>query len=147
MLGHLEGFVTVWICTFMESHRKMATEMLLELWVFLEVFVTSNHRTAYLNIIDRLLKALIAPQQPRLVHLRQICINLSLQWFLVLVKQVPFTLLYDKLNGVNILVLDVVLIELTKRWCVKRLVLDFDFLFFFFEWWLELFNLPQKQEI
>jgi len=144
MLGHLEWFVTIWISTFMESHRKMTAKMLLQLRVFLEIFVTSNHRTAYLYIIDRLLKALVAPQQPRLVHLRQVRINLCLKRFLILIKQVSFTLLNDKLNGVHILVLDVVLIKLAKRWCVKGLVLDFDLLFFFFEWRLELFNLAEE---
>jgi hypothetical protein len=144
MLGHLEWFVTIRISTFMESHRKMTAKMLLQLRVFLEIFVTSNHWTAYLYIIDRLLKALIAPQQSRLVHLRQVRINLCLKRFLILVKQVSFTLLNDKLNSVDILVLDVVLIKLTKHRCVKGLVLDFDLLFFFFEWWLELFNLAEE---
>jgi hypothetical protein len=31
MLGHLERLVAVWICTFMETYRKMAAEMLLQL--------------------------------------------------------------------------------------------------------------------
>ena len=79
MLGHLERLVTVWIRALMETHRKMAAEMLLQLRVFLKIFVTSNHWAAYLNIIDRLLKALVAPQQPRLVNLWQVCVDLCLQ--------------------------------------------------------------------
>ena len=88
MLGHLKGLVTVWIRALMETHRKMAAEMLLQLRVFLKIFVASNHRAAkihipktpaYLNIIDRLLKALVAPQQPRLVNLWQVCVDLCLQ--------------------------------------------------------------------
>ena len=46
----------------MKAHRKMAAKMLFQLRVFLKIFVASNHWTAYLDIVNWLLKALIASE-------------------------------------------------------------------------------------